>query len=111
EYPTIQRNDVRLILIEGGPDLVGMVRPSLRRWALKELRRRGVEVRLNTQITGYDGSTATLSDGTAIAAGTLAWAAGVRAAGLAASTGLPQNRGGRIEVTPTLQPPGRREVY
>jgi len=52
-----------------------------------------------------------LRDGTVIPAGTLVWAAGVRAGPLADALGLDQDGGGRIVVDDTLHVPGRDDVY
>jgi NADH dehydrogenase len=45
-----------------------------------------------------------------VRAGTIVWAAGVRASPLAALLG-PTGRGGRVEVTPELTVPGHPEVF
>ncbi|MFI5265924.1 MAG: NAD(P)/FAD-dependent oxidoreductase [Chloroflexota bacterium] len=105
------RQEVRLILIEGGPDLLGTFHPRSRRAAFRELRSKGIEVRLSQRIQDYDGSTVTIVDGSTIAARTLMWAAGVRAARLAEAFGLPLARGARLAVTPALQLPDHPEVY
>jgi NADH dehydrogenase len=52
-----------------------------------------------------------LASGEHIAAGTVVWAAGVRANPLADALQLPQGRGGRIDVGPDLRVPGRSDVW
>jgi NADH dehydrogenase len=42
---------------------------------------------------------------------TVVWTAGVRAEPLAALSGIPTNRDGRVPVTETLQVPGHPEIY
>ena len=44
-------------------------------------------------------------------AGTIVWATGVRAEGLAATLGTPTTRGGRLVVEPDLSVPGHPEVF
>ena len=62
---------VRILLVEGGPNLLAMMPPRLRKSALQALKNKGVEVWLDAQIKGYDGRTATLDDGRRIEAGSL----------------------------------------
>jgi NADH dehydrogenase len=50
-------------------------------------------------------------DGTALEAGAVVWAAGVRAAALADALGVKQARGARVPVANTLQLPERPEVF
>jgi NADH dehydrogenase len=107
----VPKDEPRLVLVEGGPDLLAMVHPRLRRAAERALRRKGVDVLLSTQVKGYDGQTVALATRDPIAARTLAWATGVRAAGLADATGLAQARGARLAVEPTLRLPGQAEAY
>jgi NADH dehydrogenase len=52
-----------------------------------------------------------LSDGTSIQTRTVIWAGGLMASPLAASAGLPQGHGGRIEVRPDLTVEGFPGVY
>jgi NADH dehydrogenase FAD-containing subunit len=49
EYPNL-RDDIRIVLIQGAKDLVPQFDEDLRGHALKSLRKRGVEVRLNTRV-------------------------------------------------------------
>lgn len=112
EYLGLNMQDVRVLLLEGTGRLLSMLPEELGRATERILHdRKGVEVRLGAQVTGYDGQQAVLKDGSLIPTCTLIWAAGVKAAGLAGALGLPQQRGGRIPVEPTLQVPGHPEVF
>ena len=107
----IRPDEVHLILLEGGADLLESFHPVSRRAALADLRRKRIDVRLRQHVAGYDGQTVRLSDGTGITARTLMWAAGVRASSLAETTGLKLAHGGRLPVRPSLQLPDHPEVY
>lgn len=48
-YPRL-RDDFRIVLLHGGPDLVPQFEPRLRQHALEALQSRGVEVLLNTRV-------------------------------------------------------------
>src|SRR5581483_9596230 len=71
----------------------------------------GVEVRLGAPVARVGPSEVELADGTRIATHTAIWAAGVRAAPVAARLGLPTARSGRIRVAPTLAVPGHPHVF
>ncbi|MCW5848594.1 MAG: NAD(P)/FAD-dependent oxidoreductase [Anaerolineae bacterium] len=103
DYPRLDVQSARVILLEAADSLLGAFPPKLRENALKQLRRKGVEVRLGAMVAGADENEVRLKDGTVIPTHTLFWAAGVRAADLAQELGQPTGRGGRVKVTPTLQ--------
>jgi NADH dehydrogenase len=111
DYRSIEAAEVRLLLIEGGPDLLAMLHPSLRHATLANLRRKGVEVLLGKEIKGYDGERLELSDGTFLPTRTVMWAAGVKSVELASAAGIPTVRQGRLPVLPTLQLAGHPEVF
>ncbi len=111
DHPSLPRDEVQIVLVEGGPALLPMLPTRLQRAALRELRRKRIDVRLGTLITGHDGSKVALNKGEPIAACTLMWAAGVRAADLSGELGVETGRAGRVPVEPTLQLAGHPEVY
>lgn len=111
DYVGLDVKDARVLLVEAGPTIMPLLRPSLQKAAVRSLRQIGVDVRTNAAVKDFDGEAVQLADGTTIPARTLVWAAGVRAASVASSPGLPTGRGGRIKVGPTLQVPGHPEVY
>ena len=53
----------------------------------------------------------TLADGTVIPARIVVWAGGLQAGKIIAESGLPQGKGGRIDVQPDLTAPGVDGVY
>jgi NADH:ubiquinone reductase (H+-translocating) len=52
DFRMINPREARVILVEAGPRLVPMFDPSLSESAKQELRKRGIEVRLNSRVTG-----------------------------------------------------------
>ena len=103
DYPAIPASDVTVLLLEGGPRVLSMFPESLSRAAERSLAKLGVEVRTGTIVASYDGTTVRLRGGEAIPAGTLVWAAGVKASPLPGTLGVPLDRSGRVPVLPTLQ--------
>ncbi len=115
DFPEVDVARTRVILAEAGDAVLSPYAPSLREYALAEVRQRGVEVRLGTAVERVDGdagqATAVVMDGVAVPAQTVLWAAGIKAAGLAETLGVAQGRGGRIAVGPDLSVAGRDGVY
>jgi NADH dehydrogenase len=111
EYPHLNLNDTRILLLEAGDRLLASMPPKLSAAAAETLWRKHVEVRLGAAVEDYDGEQVQLQGGEVIPAGTLIWAAGVRAAELASTLGLATGPQGRLRVSPTLQIPDRPEIY
>ena len=80
-------------------------------YASKVLTERGVTLRLGTGVKEVAADHVVLSDGTTIKTRCVAWAGGLMAAAPAAASGLPQGRGGRIDVGPDLTVEGAPGVY
>jgi len=101
---------LRVILVEAGPRLLNAFSPRSSERALQDLRRRGVDVRLDRSVESADVDGVTLADGERIETTTVIWAAGVRANGLAHTLGLELSRG-RVVVDPHLQVTGHPNVF
>jgi NADH:ubiquinone reductase (H+-translocating) len=97
--------DVRWVLVDVAPAVLPELGPQLGEHALGVLRRRGVDVRLETSVASADHSGVVLTDGTTIRTRTLVWGAGVVASPLVAGLGLPTRRG-RLIAEPDLSVPG-----
>lgn len=78
DYPEMNFNDMKIILVEGMDRLLGTMRKKSSDRALKYLQRFGVEIRLNTMVQSFDGEHVELSDGKHIETRTLIWASGVK---------------------------------
>jgi NADH dehydrogenase len=111
DYPDMDLREVRVLLLEAADHLMGTYPPRLRRATYDLLRGKGVEIMLSTRLSEYDGTRVTLGDGSVIETRTVVWTAGVRAAELVDSLGLQQAGSGRLVVEPTLQLPGRPDVF
>ncbi len=110
-YPELDSDRVKIILVEASGRLLAPFAPSLQRYGLAQLRRRGVEVRLEAPIVEIGTDAVRFADDTVQPASLVIWTAGVRGSDEAAAWHLPRNRAGRIVVERTLQLPGRPEVF
>src|SRR5438067_2507283 len=109
----------RVLLLDGGPKLLGAFPDSLQRRARRDLEELGVEVHLDTMVTGVDAhAIETNSDDPELAripARAKVWAAGVQAAPIgrvvAEATGAKVDRAGRVAVQPDCTLPGHPEIF
>lgn len=111
DYPQMDLGEVRVLLIEAADHLMGGYPEGLRKSTFDLLSAKHVEIKLGTKLVDYDGARIRLDHGEPIAAHTLIWTAGVRAAGLADRLGIRQAGSGRIKVEPTLQVSDHPEVF
>jgi NADH dehydrogenase len=114
DFRSVRPDQLRVILLEGAPHILPAFRPEMRASALRQLEAIGVEVRAGTMVAGIDarGVDCVAAAGPArIEAATILWAAGVRAAPIAATLGIPLDRSGRVVVGPPMTLPGHDEVF
>jgi NADH dehydrogenase len=78
---------------------------------LGKLIEKGVRVTFGVAVSAVAADSVTLSNGSTVRTDTVIWAGGIAAAPLAAITGLPTGRGGRIDVAADLSVPGHPGVY
>ena len=111
DYPRIDSQDVRVVLLEGSDSLLGGMPESLREKALHSARGLGIDVRLNAMVERIAPDRVELRDSAAIPTRSVLWAAGVRGVSLSEGLGLAHGRSGRIRVGPTLQPAEHPRVF
>jgi NADH dehydrogenase len=110
-FPDVDRTDVHIRLVEMAPALLAPFHPKLQGYALAELRRRGVDVHLDTKISEITEDQVILANGDKLPSDVTVWAAGVSAPAATAAWGLPQGHGGRIEVGPDLRVAGQDRIF
>ena len=111
DFPGMDFSDTNVILLEALDRLLTGFPEELGVAAARILQEKHVEVRLGGAVAEFDGRQVRLQDGQVIAAHTLIWAAGVKAARLLDDLPFEKARQGRVRVEPTLQVPGYPEVY
>ena len=100
----------RIVLIEAGPRILPALPENLSNYAQRSLEKMGVEVKVNTRVTGCDADGVSLGD-TRIDASTIVWAAGVVASPAAQWIDAEHDHAGRIPVGPDLSVPGMQNVF
>jgi NADH dehydrogenase len=110
-FPDIDPSRVHIRLVEQAPELLAPYHPALREYAHRQLRSRGVDVRLGTAIREITADRVLLADGKDLLSDLTVWAAGVSAPESAGSWNLPQGRGGRIVTDPDLRVAGHDRIF
>lgn len=77
EYPGIGPDEGKVYLVEHGPRLLPALSESGARYCTSELRRRGVDVRVNESVTAVGPDHAVLRSGERIETKTVVWTAGI----------------------------------
>jgi NADH dehydrogenase len=110
-YPDIDRSRLHIKLVEQAPALLAPYVPALQEYAHRQLLDRGIEVRLNATIKEITADQVILSDGEHLHSDVTIWAAGITGPEAIKDWGLPQGRGGRIEVGPDLRVSGQDRIF
>lgn len=111
DFPGIGSEEVRIVLLEGGPRLLATMPERLARYALERLGRRNVEVRLGTFVEAVEPCAVRIAGGERLETETVVWTAGIQGEPRVRAWGLPVVRGGRVPVDETLAVEGRPDVY
>jgi NADH dehydrogenase len=78
DYPDLDLNKVNIYLIEGSPELLGVMSVQAQRKSQDFLKELGVTVMLNSRVQSYDGKLLKLVDGRNISTSSVIWSAGVK---------------------------------
>jgi NADH dehydrogenase len=110
-YPELNPARVHVVLVEMTEHLLAPFDDSLRKYALKELIKRGVDVRLKTAISEVEADRVDFKDGSSLPVDLVIWAAGVSGDPLIRDWGLPIGRAGRIEVNEDTRVIGEERIF
>ncbi len=111
DYPALHKDELRVMLVEAGPKLLGHMPAAMAKLAASELRRAGVEILLNSKAAEVSPSGLRLEDGQTVAARTVIWATGVHASEIVSGLDLPHGPGGSLLVNRCLQTAPFPEVF
>jgi NADH dehydrogenase len=111
EYHDLAKGSASVRVVDLGDVVLGGFSDRAHKYASRVLEERGVKLQLRTGVKEVAADHVLLSDGTVIKTRCVAWAGGLMAAAPAAASGIPQGRGGRIDVGPDLTVAGFSGVY
>ncbi|HYK43357.1 MAG TPA: NAD(P)/FAD-dependent oxidoreductase [Thermoanaerobaculia bacterium] len=109
DFRSIDPREARVVLVEAGPRVLSAYTEKSSANAVRELQRKGVQVRTGAAVSKID-ERGVEAGGERIDAATVLWAAGVAASPIARSLGVPLDRAGRVPVAPDLTVPGHPEI-
>jgi NADH dehydrogenase len=110
-YPTLSPSDCHVTLLELTGRILAPLGPELSDFATRHLRRRNIDVLLNTSAVRVEPRSVTLSDGRTLAARTVIWCAGIEPSPLIGSLGLPVDQRGYILCERDLRVRGFDHVW
>jgi len=102
-YPTIDRDDIRWILVEATGRIMPEVSPKMGRYTVERLLDSDIEVNLDTRVKSMVGGHVELDDGQEFDTDTIIWTAGVKPSPMLDKTDLPRDERGRLDCHATLQ--------
>jgi len=110
DFHRIDPTKARVILLEAADRLLLTFPETLGKKAAAQLQRLGVDLHFGKPVTDIRPGLVRMGE-TEIAAGTVLWAAGVKASALARALGAALDRAGRVQVEKDLSVPGRPEIF
>jgi NADH dehydrogenase len=109
-YPRSSEAGMRWVLIDAASRIMQEMKPELAEFTAGLLRERGVEIKLETQVTEVTDRSVSLSTGEKIPCRTVCWTAGVKANPVAERLGLPLGEG-RVKCSPELRVSSYHDVW
>ncbi len=110
-YPRLRSTPRRWVLVDAAPRILPEIPPRLGDYAATELRKRGIEIHVDTTLESVSAGEALLGDGTRIATNTTVWTAGVAPNPALRDWPLPLDDRGRVEVDELLRVRGYEHVW
>jgi len=107
----IDKDEVRLVIIEALPNILPMLESDLQVKAEKQMKKMGIEVITNTPIVEVKKDAVILKDKTVIPTRTLIWTAGVQGNSFVAKLGLTVGKKNRIQTNEYMQSVDYANVY
>ncbi len=110
-YPRARLHGMRWILVEATDRVLPEIDLELANYALRELRGRGIDIRLGTRLDAVTADSATLSTGETIPTRTVVWTTGVAPHPSLKNLSVPLDEGGRVPVDSHLRVRGMDSVW
>ncbi|MEU8958687.1 NAD(P)/FAD-dependent oxidoreductase [Streptomyces sp. NPDC048518] len=110
-YHNVKPQDMKWILVEAADRILPEVGEEMGKYTVRELRRRNIDVRLETRLDSCEDRVAVLSDGARFPTRTVVWTAGVKPHPVLAASDLPLNERGRLTCTARLTIDGTTHAW
>jgi NADH dehydrogenase len=110
-YPRARLHGMRWVLVEAADRVLPEIDAGLAEYALRELRGRGIDIRLGTTLEEVSADRATLSSGETLPTRTVVWTAGVAPHPSLRQLSVPLDERGRVPVDDHLRVQGMDAVW
>jgi NADH dehydrogenase len=110
-YPRARLHGMRWVLVEATDRVLPEIDRELATYALRELRGRGIDIRLETTLEQVGPESARLSSGETLPTCTVVWTAGVAPQPILRELELPLDERGRVPVDDHLKVQGMDSVW
>ncbi|MFI7063859.1 NAD(P)/FAD-dependent oxidoreductase [Kribbella sp. NPDC050124] len=110
-YDNIKPEDLRWVLVEATGRILPEVGEELGRYTVDQLRRRNMDIKLETRLESCEKGHVILSDGEEFDADTIVWTAGVKANPALAATDFPLDERGRVKCLANLRIEGVNDAW
>ena len=110
-YPRARLHGMRWVLVEAAGRVLPEIDIELADYALRELRGRGIDIRLETMLEEVGPNSARLSTGEVLPTRTVVWTAGVAPQPILKELNLPLDERGRVPVDDHLRVLGMDAVW
>ncbi len=110
-YPKARLHGMRWILIDAAERVLPEIDADLAAYAVRELRARGIDIRLGTRLENVTADSVTFSTGEVIPTRTLVWTAGVVPQPSLRNLSVPLDATGRVVVDDHLRVAGMENVW
>jgi NADH dehydrogenase len=103
--------DVSIVLVQRGTELVPQFEPKARAKSLETLKKKGIEVMLNTAVKEVGISYVIANENTKIMTETVVWVAGIKPAEIKFEEPVSMSPDGRLNVNEFLQLENRKDIF
>src|SRR3954453_19309640 len=110
-YPRARLHGMRWVLVEASDRVLPEIDAELAEYALRELRGRGIDIRLGTTLEEVTAASARLSTGETLPTRTVVWPAGVAPSPILGELSVPLDERGRVPVDRRLRVEGMDHVW
>ncbi|MFN8161295.1 MAG: NAD(P)/FAD-dependent oxidoreductase [Solirubrobacterales bacterium] len=110
-YPRARLRGMRWILVEAAGRVLPEIDPGLAEYAVRELRGRGIDIRLGTTLEEVHADRVRLSGGETVRTRTVVWTAGVAPHPSLRHLSVPLDETGRVPVNDHLRVSGSERVW
>ncbi|TCO34580.1 NADH dehydrogenase [Kribbella steppae] len=110
-YDNINPEDMRWVLVEATGRILPEVGEELGKYTVDQLRKRNMDIKLETRLESCEKGRVILSDGEEFDADTIVWTAGVKANPALAATDFPLDERGRVKCLANLRIEGVTDAW